>query len=250
MILVILIGGFFCWFSASEGYWTAFWIVLAITILLIGHILLERAEWRAHLHRVNYWSHSGKDRAKMHHEWEREARREEEAEREKQRLKEAERRERQLEREEKSRTECHPLTEAEAENNRLRMQKKYESHPIQIREDPPRIKSETIWAKPIVISKEHEEKLKAYKEKIKRREEEKLAAQKAQEERLAAERARQDLEREIRYAELRERLQKSRENQNMGGMAKPASFVPRSESLMTDLFETHNPVGGPYDTKK
>lgn len=50
--------------------------VIALLLLFFG--MVSRADDRAYVNRLNYWSSSGKERAKMRHKWEAEAKEEEE----------------------------------------------------------------------------------------------------------------------------------------------------------------------------
>ena len=56
-------------------------VVIALIILFFG--MISRADDRAHVNRLNYWSRSGKERAMLRHKWEAEAREEEERRRRK-----------------------------------------------------------------------------------------------------------------------------------------------------------------------
>lgn len=68
--------------SASNGEWGTFWITIGIAAVVLWFGLVSRADDRATVNRMNYWSMSGKDRAKARHRWEAEALAEEERERE------------------------------------------------------------------------------------------------------------------------------------------------------------------------
>lgn len=62
--------------SNGEGGAAILGIAIAVILLLFG--LVSRADDRAHVNRMNYWSHDGKDRAMMRRQWNREAREEDE----------------------------------------------------------------------------------------------------------------------------------------------------------------------------
>lgn len=70
--------------AAHDGNWGTFWITIGIAAVVLFFGLVSRADDRATVNRMNYWSMSGKDRARARHQWEAEARREEERERQKQ----------------------------------------------------------------------------------------------------------------------------------------------------------------------
>lgn len=64
--------------AIGDGNMGTFWIFLGIIAVLLFFGLVSRADDRAYVNKLNYWSRSGKERAMMRHEWEAEAREEEE----------------------------------------------------------------------------------------------------------------------------------------------------------------------------
>lgn len=73
--IVIVVAAVIPAVSNGEGGTAAIGIVIALFLLFFG--MVSRADDRAHVNRMYYWSRSGKERAMMRHKWEAEAREEE-----------------------------------------------------------------------------------------------------------------------------------------------------------------------------
>ena len=67
--------------GAEKGEWGVVAVCGVLIVLVIAGAVISAMDSRAWMNRTSYWAKSGKDRAKLRHKWEAEARAEEEAER-------------------------------------------------------------------------------------------------------------------------------------------------------------------------
>jgi radical SAM protein with 4Fe4S-binding SPASM domain len=79
LISVVLLVPLFV--GAKKGEWGVVAVCGVLIVLVIAGAVISAMDARAWVNRRSYWSKSGKDRAKLRHKWEAQARREEEAER-------------------------------------------------------------------------------------------------------------------------------------------------------------------------
>ena len=79
LISVVLLVPLFV--GAKKGEWGVVAVCGVLIALVIAAAVISAMDARAWVNRRSYWSKSGKDRAKLRHQWEAQARREEEAER-------------------------------------------------------------------------------------------------------------------------------------------------------------------------
>lgn len=114
---------------ASGGSWGAAGITWVIALFVFICWGTEKTDAKVWYHHREYWSKSGKDRAKLRHQWEREARAEEQRELQA-----------RLDREQRKR-------DKQAEKELERVRKEYAQNPPPVREQPAPFESEVLKAR-------------------------------------------------------------------------------------------------------
>lgn len=114
---------------AAEGKWGGAAVAWVIAVFIIICWNAEKMDAKAWVNRTSYWAKSGKDRAKMRHQWEREARAEEQRELQA-----------RLDREQRKR-------DKQAEKELERVRKEYAQNPPPVREQPAPFESEVLKAR-------------------------------------------------------------------------------------------------------
>ena len=75
--ILTLIAAFTLYVGSSEGNWMPGVLMAVLALLSWFGYIVALDDAKAYVHRTSYWARSGKDRARLRHEWEAEASREE-----------------------------------------------------------------------------------------------------------------------------------------------------------------------------